>query len=103
MIVGELPGFTGVVIVLGAQVAVEMLVRCYRRVHQQGLEAVALGQIGGIVAAERTTDQQWRAELGDGRFELGDGLARVMVQGGHTQLGRQAQLLHHGLELARLG
>ncbi|MNV64511.1 hypothetical protein D3C71_1571580 [compost metagenome] len=64
---------------------------------------MALGQIGGIVATERTTHQQWRAQLGDGRFELGDGLPWVVVQGGHPQLGRQAQLLHHGLELARLG
>ena len=84
VIVGQFPGFTAVVIALSAQVPVKMLVWRYRRVHQQGLEAMALGQMGGIVAAERTAHQQWRAQFGDGRFKLGDGLPRVVMQGGHT-------------------
>ncbi|MNZ33808.1 hypothetical protein D3C78_511670 [compost metagenome] len=86
MIVGQFPGFAAVVVALGAQVAVEQFVRGDRRVDQQGLEAVALGQMGGIVAAERTADQQGRPQFGDGGFELCNGLARVMVQGGYAQL-----------------
>jgi hypothetical protein len=36
---------------------------------------MALGKMGGIVAAERAADQQWRAQFGDGRLQLSDGLA----------------------------
>ncbi|MNH42213.1 hypothetical protein D3C79_1038690 [compost metagenome] len=54
---GQFPGFAGVEVLLGSQVAVEQPVRVDRRIDQQGLEPVALGQMGGIVAAERAADQ----------------------------------------------
>lgn len=103
VIVGQFPGFTAVMVALGAQVTVEMLVRGYRRVDQKGLEAMAIGQMGGIVAAERTAHQQWRTQFGDGRFELDHGLPWMVVQGRHSQLVGQAELLHDCLQLTRLG
>ncbi|MOA38043.1 hypothetical protein D3C78_1596910 [compost metagenome] len=57
MIEGQLPGLTGVVVLLSAQKAIETPVRVDRRVDQQCLEPMALGQVGGIVAAERAADQ----------------------------------------------
>ncbi|MNH34995.1 hypothetical protein D3C79_956410 [compost metagenome] len=57
VIVGQFPGFTGVVVLLRPQVTIEHLVRVDRWVDQQRLEPVALGQVGGIVAAERAADQ----------------------------------------------
>jgi len=52
VVVGQFPGFIGVEVLLGAQVTVEHPVRADRRVHQQRLEAMALGKMGCIVAAE---------------------------------------------------
>jgi hypothetical protein len=67
VVVGQFPGFIGIQVFLGAQVTVEHPVRADRRVDQQGLEAMALGQVGRIVAAERAADQQWPPQFGDGR------------------------------------
>ncbi|MNF86420.1 hypothetical protein D3C84_688560 [compost metagenome] len=52
MIVGQLPSLFGIQVFLCPQVPVEHPVRADRRVDQQGLEAVALSQVSGIVAAE---------------------------------------------------
>ena len=52
VVVGQLPGFIGLEVLLGAQVTVKHPMRADRRVHQQRLEAMAFGKMGCIVAAE---------------------------------------------------
>ena len=52
MVVGQFPGLIGVQVFLRPQVPVEHPVRAYGRVDQQGLQAMALGQVSRIVAAE---------------------------------------------------
>ena len=65
-------------------------------------KAVALGQVGRIVAAQGAADQRRPPQLGDGRFKLGNGLARMVVQRRHPQAPGKPQAGHEGAELARL-
>ncbi|MNT48606.1 hypothetical protein D3C72_1853960 [compost metagenome] len=102
MLCRQLPGFVAVVVLLRAETPVEQPVRGHRRIDQHGLQAVALGQVGRIVAAQGAADQHWAAQLGDGRFELANGLARMVVQGRHPQALGKPQALHERTELARL-
>src|SRR5690606_30066770 len=78
----------------------EAQVRLHGGVDQQRLESMPLGQTGGVVAAQRTADQNGIAQLGDQRLQLGHGLARVMMQGGHAQLVFQAKMSHGAAQLA---
>lgn len=102
MIVGQLPGFIGIEVLLGAQVTVEHSMRADRRIDQQRLEAMAFGKMGCIVAAERAADQQWAAQFCDGFLQLRNRLTRVVMQRRDTQPVGQAEVIHHGYQLAGL-
>ncbi|MNQ92267.1 hypothetical protein D3C85_1076860 [compost metagenome] len=102
MVVGQFPALAGVQVLLRAQVTVEQLVGTDGRVDQQGLEAMALGQVSGIVAAERAADQQRPAQFTDRFFQLHQGLAGMVVQRRDLQLLGQPQVLHGTDQLAGL-
>ncbi|MNM52388.1 hypothetical protein D3C81_634660 [compost metagenome] len=102
MVVGQFPGFIGIQVFLRSQESVEHPVRTDGRVDQQGFQAMALGQVSRIVAAERAADQQRPTELGDRLFQLTDGLTGMMMQCRYTQLVAQAQTVHHFAQLSGL-
>ncbi|MNG08022.1 hypothetical protein D3C84_913520 [compost metagenome] len=103
MILGQSPGFTAVMVGLLDLAAVEQPMRAHCRVDQQGAQAMLLGQMSGVVAAQGAADQQRPAQFGDGRLQLRDGLARMMVQGRHPQMLGDAALFGDPQQLAGLG
>lgn len=80
MILGKIPDFPAIEVCLRPEVTVETAVRCHGRVDEQSLQAMALGEVGRIVAAKRAADQQRAPELGEAGFELDEGLAWMMMQ-----------------------
>ena len=78
-------------------------VRTHRRVDQQHFQAVALREMGRIVATQRTADQQWLTGPGNDGFELGNGLSGVMMQCRQLQLVGNPHALHGAEQLLRLG
>ncbi|MDR7284713.1 hypothetical protein J2X84_003555 [Pseudomonas corrugata] len=95
VVVGQFPSLIGIQVFLRSHEPVEHPVWTDGRVDQQSLEAMALGQVSRIVAAEGAADQQWPLQLDNSLLQLSDGLARVVMQGWHTQLIAQTQALHH--------
>ncbi|MNO86237.1 hypothetical protein D3C76_776310 [compost metagenome] len=95
VVVGHFPGLVGIQVLLCPQESIEHPVWTDSGVDQQGFQAMALGQVRRIVAAERAADQQWPPERSNRLLQLTDGLAGMVMQGWHTQLVDQAQAFHH--------